>query len=284
MSGKKVLVSGATGQQGGSVVNALLKDGHHVIGFTRNPDSPKAKKLIDQGVEMIKGDFHDSSSILETMKKVDTVFAMTTPFENGIEEETQQGIDFMNIAIQAEVGHFIYSSVGDAHKSTGIPHFDSKYRVEEYIQKAGIPYTIVAPVYFMDNLMFPWNIESLKGGKLTAAMPGDRKLQQVAVEDIGKFVGHVVNDRDAMFGKRINLAGDDLSGNDVARILSGITGKNIVYEGFSPDYLREQSEDLAIMYEWFDKVGYEGNLDELKKYNFLSFEDWARKQDWSVLG
>jgi len=284
MNKRIVLVSGVTGQQGGSVVQALLKDGHHVIGFTRNPDSPKAKSLIAQGVEMQKGDFNDAGRILEAIQRVDAVFAMTTPFEQGIEAEIRQGIEFANLAKEGGVGHFVFNSVGNADKNTHIPHFDSKYLIEEHLKNLDMPYTIIAPVYFMDNLFFPWTLDALKQGKLTAAMPGDRKLQQIAVEDIGKFVAYVINKREEMFGQRVNIAGDDLSGNECAQILSDITGKEIVYEGFSPDYLKADNEDFAAMYEWFDKVGYSVDLGDFLQYDFLTFRDWAQKQDWSVLG
>ncbi len=88
---KKVLVSGATGQQGGSVVQALLKDGHQVAGITRNVDSSKSKVLIGQGVEMVSVDFTHFDELVSIMEKVDTLFSLTTPFEAGLEAEIEQG-------------------------------------------------------------------------------------------------------------------------------------------------------------------------------------------------
>ncbi len=283
MKKRRVLVSGATGQQGGAVVQALLKDGHDVVGITRNVASPKAKKLTEKGVEMIAVDFTDMESLVEIMKKVDTVFCMTTPFEKGMEHEIEQGKTMANAAEKAGVGHFIFNSVGDANQPTGIPHFDSKFEVEKHLKSLNMPYTIVGPAYFMDNLFFPFILDDLKNGLLKIAMPADRKLQQIAVEDIGKFVGIVVNERESLFGKRINISGDELTGEDAARVLTGILGKEIRYEGFSPDYMRAQSEDMAIMYDWFNDKGYTADLESLKKYGFMSFENWASKQDWSAI-
>jgi len=283
MEKRKVLVSGATGQQGGSVVLALLNDGHEVVGITRNPESPKAKNLLKQNVEMVSVDFTDSNELINIMKKVDTVFALTTPFEGGVDHEVQQGISMANAAKEAGIGHFIFNSVGDANQPTGIPHFDSKYEVEKHLETLGMAYTIVAPAYFMDNIFIPFMLEQLKEGLLKMAMPADRKLQQISVEDIGKFVGIVVNEREAMFGDRVNISGDELTGEEVSQVLTKAIGKKIQYEGYNPDYLREQSEDMALMYEWFNDKGYTADLNSLKKYGFMSFEDWALKQNWSTI-
>jgi len=206
---------------------------------------------------------------------------MTTPFEGGMEAEIEQGKAMVNTAQASGIGHFIFNSVGDADLNTGIPHFDSKYEVEKHLLSHKLPYTIVGPSYFMENLFFPFNIESLKEGSLKMAMPGDRILQQISVEDIGRFVAMVVNEREEMYGRRINISGDELSGNEVARILTKVIGRDISYEGFSPDSMKEQSEDMALMYQWFIDHGYTADFSGLQNYNFMSFEQWALKQDWS---
>jgi len=285
MNKRNVLVLGATGNQGGAVVQALLKDGHNVTGVTRNIESPKSQQLIEQGVKIVAADFSDKDSLSEIMKDAETVFAMTTPgWEGDVIAELQQGTNIVEAAKIANVPHFIYTSVSDADQSTGIPHFDSKYELEKQLAASGLNYTIVAPAYFMDNIFYPYVMDSVKkDGILRIAMPGDTKLQQISAEDIGRFVGVVVNEREKMFGQRINIAGDAISGNDVAEVLTKVLGKEVKYEGFSPDYLRQQSEDMANMFDWFNNIGYSADLEKLKQYNLLSFEAWALKQDWSVV-
>ena len=277
---KKVLVSGATGQQGGSVVRALLADGQKVIGITRNVDSPNAEALKKLGVEMVSVDFTDTNRAVELMKDVDAVFAMTTPFEAGLDKEVEQGKSMADAAARAGVQHFVFNSVGDANHKTGIPHFDSKYEVEEYLATLDLNYTIVGPTYFMDNLMV-FSLEGLKNGVLAMAMPSNVKLQQISVEDIGRFVAAVIREGKSMYGKRIDIAGDEITGEEAAAVLSKAIGKEIRYEGFSPEVIRQQSEDLAIMYEWFIRTGYSTNMESMKGLGFLSFETWAAKQDWS---
>jgi len=282
-----VLVTGATGSQGGSVVQALLEQGHQVRGMTRNADSPAAKQLRQQGVEVVAGDFTDPDSLVRAASGVDTIFTMTTPFEEGVNAETAQGIAITNAAKEAGVGHLVYSSVADADKATGVPHFDSKYEVEKHIASSGVPYTIIAPVYFMDNLTAPWTVPDLRQGKLAAALPAGRPLQQIAVQDIGAFAAAIIERRDSVFGRRFDIAGDELTGEESAAILSEATGRNIQYESFPPDALRAQSEDTALMYEWFDATGYSADIAGLRhdfpEVTWHDFATWVGQQDWSML-
>lgn len=285
-SARIVLVTGATGQQGGSVVQALLARGHRVRGLTRNTTSASAQALAAQGVEVVAGDFTDADSLLRAATGVDTIFAMTTPFEQGVDVETAQGLAITEAARQAGVGHLVYSSVANADLNTGIPHFDSKYAVEEAIVASGVPYTIIAPVYFMDNLMGPWTLPGVLEGKLAQAMPGDRNLQQIAVADIGAFAAAVIERRESVFGKRFDIAGDELTNEEVVALVTKASGLDVSYEGFPPAYLREQSEDLAIMYEWFDTVGYSADIEGLRRdfpeVGWHTFAQWVNQQEWPV--
>lgn len=284
---RRVLVIGATGKQGGAAVDALLARGHGVVALTRNPGSERAKSLTDRGVTVVAGDFADPDSLVRAATGVDTVYAMTTPFEAGVEAEVAQGIAVAEAAKAAEVGHVILGSVASADRNTGVPHFDSKYRVEQHLAALGVPYTIVAPVYFMDNLLEPWSLPALRAGKLAVALPAERRLQQVAVSDIGAFAAALVERREAVFGKRYDIAGDELSGSESAAVVSRASGREIRYEGFPADYLRADSEDMALMFEWIDKVGYSADLAALRRdfpeVPWLRFEDWASRQDLSVL-
>ena len=99
------------------------------------------------------------------------MFLMGNSYEAGAKEETRQGIIAAEAAKAAGVGHLIYSSVADANKKTGIPHFESKYLVEKHVTGLGIPYTISAPVAFMENIVAPWSIGALRQGTYAFAMP-----------------------------------------------------------------------------------------------------------------
>jgi uncharacterized protein YbjT (DUF2867 family) len=282
-----VLVTGATGNQGGAVARALLKKGHKVRALTRKPDSTGALALKQLGAELAVGSFDDRDALVRAMTGVDAVFIMGTPFEAGMETETRQGIAAVDAARAAGVKHVVYTSVSDANKKTGIPHFESKARVEEYLAKADVPYTIIAPVFFTENFIGPWFGPSLKQGVVAMALPAKRPLQHITVEEIGAFGALVIERREAFLGKRIDVGSTELTGEQVAEIFSRVTGKPFRYMELPVAQLRSMNEDAGIMFEWFDKKGYSANIAALRRdypeVGWRSFEDWARAQDWKKL-
>jgi len=282
-----VLVSGATGNQGGAVTQALLTSGHKVRALTRNTESSRARRLAEQGVELMRGNLDDAESLGQALEGADSFYLMGSPQEVGVEGETKQGIALANAAKAANVGHLVYGSVANANLNTGIPHFDSKYLVEKHIETLGIPYTISAPVFFMDNVVTPWSLDALKGGKIMLAMPGDRSLQQVSVKNIGEFVASLIGRREKVFGKRFDFAGDELTGNECAATLTRITGHQFTYEALPVSVVKEQSDDMGAMFEWFDSVGYNVDVPKFHKsfsdVDWQSYSQWVDSQDWQFL-
>lgn len=287
-SKRNILVTGATGQQGGAVAHALLSRGHRVKALTRKPDSEAARQLAAAGAEVVAGDLADAASVVKAAKGADTMFLMGNSYEAGLEEETRQGILAADAAKAADIGHLIYSSVADADKKTGIPHFESKYLVEQHVRQLGIPYTISAPVAFMENVVAPWSIGALSQGSHAFAMPPKRVLQLVSLADIGAFVATLAERRERVFGKRFDFAGDELSGEEQARILSEAIGRPIRYQEIPIATARQQSEDAALMFEWFDRVGYDVDIAALQRefpeVRWHGFADWTRAFNWNISG
>jgi uncharacterized protein YbjT (DUF2867 family) len=284
-----VLVSGATGQQGGALARVLLEKGHQVRAFVRRPDSPEIAELERLGAELAEGDFEEPSTIERAARGMDAVFVVATPFEAGMEAETRHGIAAADAAKAAGVSHLVYSSVANADKDTAIPHFDSKRRVEEHIEDLGIPYTIVAPVYFMDNLLAPWTLPQLKEGRFPMALPSSRPLQQIALSDIATFTGVVFENREEFEGRRVDIASDELAGEEVAEVLTRVTGHEIHYVELPLEQVRQaMGEDGALMFEWFDQVGYSADIAALRRdhpeVGWHTFDGWAKEQEWSALG
>jgi uncharacterized protein YbjT (DUF2867 family) len=287
MSQLKILVTGCTGNQGGTLARALLKKGHTVHGLTRNPGSEKARDLAGLGAEIVKGDFDDSASLRKAMSGVDALFAMGTPYEAGTDVETRQGFALVDAAKAAGISHLLYASVSDANRNTGIPHFDSKLKVEKHIQDLDIPYTIVAPVYFFDNMLSPFVLPSLKKGSLAMSLPPDRALQGVAVSDIGSFDVMVLEKREEFLGKRINIASDELTMTEYSEAISEASGREIRYTRLTTEQLNTFGEDWAKMEMWFDRVGYSADIEMLRRnypeIGWHRFNEWAETRDWSVL-
>ena len=178
-----ILVTGATGQQGGAVARALLTKGQKVRVMTRTP--AKASALAKAGAEVVKGDLTYASDLQAALQGVHGVFAMSTPFEAGMDEEVRQGILMADAAKQAGIAHYVYTSVGSAHRKTWIPHFETKWKVEQYIRQIGLPATVLRPVWFMEN--FTTFSKPSAGGILRMPLRADKKLAMVALRDIGEF-------------------------------------------------------------------------------------------------
>jgi uncharacterized protein YbjT (DUF2867 family) len=287
VQGRTVLVTGATGQQGGALARLLLKQGHRVRAVTRNAGSPRARALSEQGAELYTADAEDRASLEQAAAGVDALFAMATPFEGGVEAETRQGINIVSAAAAAGVGHLIYSSVAGADQDTGIPHFESKFRVEQHLRTLGVPFTIIAPVYFMENLIAPWNIGSLASGVVPMALPAGRKLQQIAVADVAGFAAEVIAKPDEFTTQRIDIASDERTGAEAAAVLASASGRRMQFLEIPLEQVRAGNEDLALMFDWINRVGYHADIAGLRsrypKVAWHSLEAWAAAQDWDRL-
>jgi len=279
-----VVVTGSTGKQGGAVARALLERGHKVRAVTRDPNSSQAKSLASAGATLFASSLEDTAAITKALEGATSLFAMTTPF-GGTEAEIRQGVATADAATAAGV-HLVFTSVGSANRQTGVPHFDSKSEVEQHIAKVGVRATILAPVAFMENLYFIK--EQLAKGIYAAALPPARAFAQVAVADIGAVAVRVLEDAGRFTGKRFDLAGDELTGNDAMAILARVTGRNFTYYQVPLDVVRQRmGEDAVKMYEWFDRVGFAVDRAALRRefpdVTFHDFESWAKTQDWSAL-
>ena len=280
-----VVVAGGTGKQGGAVVKSLLERGHKVRSITRSPDSAKAKELADAGVTLVCASLEDTTALTKALEGATSLFAMTTPYEAGADAETRQGVSAADAAKAAGV-HLVFTSAGSANRQTGIPHFESKHKVEDHIAKIGVRATVLAPVYFMENLYF--GNEQLAKGVYATPLPPTRRLAQVAVADIGAVAVRLLEDPGRFVGKRFDLGGDELTGDDVVAILSRVTGRPFTYFQVPLDVIRQRmGEDGAKMYEWFDRVGFTVDRAALRRefpdVAFHDFETWANAQDWNAL-
>jgi uncharacterized protein YbjT (DUF2867 family) len=279
-----VVVTGSTGKQGGAVARGLLERGHKVRAITRDPNSKQARLLANAGASLVAASLEDTTAIMKTLEGASALFAMTTP-SGGTDAEIRQGVAAADAAKAAGV-HLVFTSVGSANRQTGIPHFDSKFEIEKHIAKTGVRATILAPVAFMENLYFAK--EQLEKGIYASALSPTRALAQVAVPDIGAVAVRVLEEPARFIGKRFDLAGDELTGNDAMNILSRAADRNFTYYQVPLDVVRQRmGEDAVKMYEWFDRVGFAVDRAALGRefpdVTFHDFESWTKTQDWSGL-
>src|ERR671914_1336424 len=277
---RKILVTGATGQQGGSLARLLLQKKHKVYALTRNAQSSSAQDLGNRGANILKGDLDDSDSLEHAVKDVESVFLMGTPFEDGTEGEIRRGKLMTDIAKKNGIEHLVYSSVANADKNTGIPHFESKYKVEQHIKNLGIPHTIIGPTFFMENLLGP----GLEQGQLALPLSPSSILQQSALENIAEFSALVLERGKPFLGKRIDIASDEVTGEQAAKILSNELGQRIRYVHVPLEQVYQANEDMSRMYEWYERVGTGIDIASLhQKYpevNWRTFKDWVKSQNW----
>jgi uncharacterized protein YbjT (DUF2867 family) len=276
-----IFVCGATGNQGGAVARSLLDRGFRVRGLTRNPQKPEAQTLTDQGAEVVQGDMEDRLAMEQVLEGAYGVFSVQNFWETGYDREVQQGKTVADAAKAAGVEHFVYSSVGSAYRDTGIPHFDSKWEVENHVRESDLPYTILRPVFFMQN----WEgmREMVLGGTLAQPLDPDKPFQQVAVEDVGAFAAVAFEHPDEWTGREADLAGDEQTMPKIAETFGRVIGRDVEYYQVPWDQFEEQmGEEYAVMYRWFNDVGYEADIAALRQEDLelITFEQYLRSHGW----
>ena len=278
-SEKSILVLGATGQQGGSVADALLKKGWPVRALVRDPSSAKSVQLREAGVELCQGDMADAVSLRRAMDGAHGVFSVQPSSPGGTvtdEEEEKFGKSVADIAADSSVAHLVYSSVGTVgDQPTGLGHFDSKASIEAHIRTLPITATIVRPVTFMELLVMPGF--GLDQGTFAFFARLDQSMQFLAVEDIGKYVAAIFADPARFGGKTFDIASDSLTGSDLQRLFSEAAGRPIGYVRF-PEEVLAANPFLGKLTALLDEGPLAGHADlaSLREINpeMRSFRSW----------
>lgn len=279
-----IVITGATGQQGGATARELLAAGHRVRAMTRKPDGDAAQALAQLGAEVVRGDLDDPASLHKAFAGAWGLFAVQNTWEAGVEQEEVQGMRVVEVAKATGVEHFVYASVGSAHRKTGIPHFENKWRVEGKLRAAGFPsYTVVRPVFFMENLASPWFKPYIDQGSLAFGIKPTTKLQMIAVADIGKYGKLAFERYDALNGRAIDIAGDALTPPEMAKLIGKAAGRPVAHFQVPIEEVRKASADFAAMLEWFDAMGYDADIAaNTKEFGVAPtrFADWVRTVSW----
>lgn len=281
-----IAVFGGTGKQGGAVVDALLARGAHVRALVRGPGSDRAQALAGRGAELARVRIDDAASLSAALQGVDAFFFMTTPASTSaadIEAETAQGVALADAAVSAAVPHVVFSSVGGAERDSGVPHFESKRRVEEHLEKSGLRTTVVRPVAFMDN--FAAMGPSVENGELVLRWPlPDRiPLQLVAVRDIGRIAAAFLLG-DAAPGGAVEIAGDELTGSEIAAAFGAHAGLPARYEALPLQVLGDDA-DARAMFRWFaETAAYQADIGAVKAIEPGTWDlpAWLRSGGWTL--
>jgi uncharacterized protein YbjT (DUF2867 family) len=279
-----IVVTGATGQQGGATARELLAAGHRVRAVTRKPGGDAARVLAGQGAEVVRGDLDDPASLHKAFTGAWGLYALQNTWEAGVEQEEVQGMRVVEVARTTGIEHFVYASVASAHRKTGIPHFDNKARVEQKLRSVGFPsHTIVRPVFFMENLTSPWFKPSIDQGTLALGLKPTTKLQMIAVADVGKYGQLAFERHAALNGRAIDIAGDELTPPETAALIGQAAGRAVTHFQVPIEDVRKASADFAAMLEWLDAVGYNAEIGgNAKEFGIAPtrFADWVKTVRW----
>ncbi len=305
MSAKKIItVFGATGAQGGGLAHAILADKNSefaVRAVTRNADSDKAKELAALGAEIVVADLEDNESVKKAFAGAYGAFCVTFFWAHfSAEKEMNEAKMMAEAAKEAGVQHVIWSTLEDVrnwvplsddsmptlHGKYKVPHFDGKGASDHYFTDAGVPTTFLLTSFYWDNLIyFGMGPKKDANGKYAFSLPmGSNKMSGISADDIGKCAYGIFKKGKALVGKKVGIAGDHISGADMAKALSSALGKEVYYNEMTPEQYRglgfPGADDLGNMFQFYrDFSDYFTGARDLKFAKELnpglqSFSEW----------
>jgi uncharacterized protein YbjT (DUF2867 family) len=284
-SDRVVLVTGATGRQGGAVIRHMLLKGWKLRALTRKTNNNAAQELARSGVELVQGDLEDPSSLSRAVQGAYGVYSVQDFWAVGAKREVQQGKNIADAAKEANVQHFVYSSVGGAERNTGIPHWESKWEVEKHIRALGLPATMIRPAAFMETYYIDQVEIGILKGKLADPVRGDKPYQTIATDDIGAFVALAFERPSEFIGKELEIAGSELTNVEAAKVFSAVLGKPVKFQKLPLPLVRLiLGREFYVMFRWFNEAGCKADIAGLRRQypeiHLHTLEQWLRKEGW----
>lgn len=277
----KVLVLGATGNQGGTVARYLLRNGFGVRAVARDPAKEAARSLADEGAEIIQADLNDRDSLQAAMHEVYGVYVVLPFFQEGQEREVEMGQKVVDAAQAMSVHHLIYSAGSRSNERTGIPHLDSKGEIERYLRSSGVPYTVLRPVAF--NYSLEAYRESILKGQLTDPRDGNSLVYQLAEDDHATFVTMALLNPQNWLWQGFDTASDALTVCEMATVFGRVVGRPVEHVQISWEEERQVAGDEVVcLTQWVDRDGPRINMEARRqKYPWLTpLEHYLRTHGW----
>jgi len=289
MANKRILVTGATGKQGGAVARRLLSEGWQVSILTRDPSSDPAQRLIAAGARAAKGDYDDRASVKAALQGVTAVFSVQLPGPH----QRNHGAVLVEEAQRSGVRHYLHASVAAVSRHSAFPrwgtgywyedYWRAKWDIEEKVRSAGFArYTVLRPAFFMENFippavthMFP----DLRRGELATAMHRDTVVDLVSAEDVGAFVAAALRAPERFSGHSIDLAAEASTVSQIGETLSKTLGREIRVVELSPEQAlaRGQTRGWVRGQEWTNEAGYGVDIEAVTQFGvpLTSLSAWA---------
>jgi uncharacterized protein YbjT (DUF2867 family) len=282
---KTVLVTGATGRQGGAVIHHMLSKGWNLRALTRRPSDLAAQELAHRGVEVVQGDLEDPASLERAVRGVYGVYSVQDFWSVGAKREVQQGKNLADAAKKAGAEHFVYSSVGGAERNSGIDHWESKWEVEKHIRKLGLLATMLRPAAFMENYYIDQVEIGILKGKLVDPIRADKPYQTIAADDIGAFATLAFERPKEFIGLELEIAGSELTNPEAAQVFSRVLGKPVKFQKLPLPMVRlVLGKEFYQMFRWFNAEGFKADIPELRRrypdVHLHTLEEWLRVEGW----
>ncbi|MCK2218760.1 NmrA family NAD(P)-binding protein [Actinomadura sp. ATCC 31491] len=264
---KTIVVTGATGAQGGAVARHLLAAGWRVRALTRDPAGPAARALARAGAEPVRAELDDAASLAAATEGAYGLFSVQptvgspgTPPGFTAEDEVRWGRNVADAAHAAGVEHLVYASLAGAgrHDTEVLPQNTvSKWRVERHLARLGLPATVLRPVSFMENYTGAYH---LSGGTVSAAFAADVPQQIMAVDDVGAIAALAFARPGEWIGRTVDLAGDELTPRAIAAAVSAAVGRPLPYVQIPIEVIARAGEEFARAYVWLNERGYRADV------------------------
>lgn len=292
MTDQIILVTGATGNQGGATARHLLSDGWRVRALVRNPSSEAARALAQAGVEVLFGDLDNAGSVESALQNVDRVFSVQRtefPGQSGftVDDEIRQGTLLADLAKSLGVKHFVYTSVGGAERDPQTSSWKSKWKIEKHIQAIGLPATILRPVAFMENYLSPQF--GVQTGTLSYVFPSEAITQLIAVDDIGAFAALAFREPDEYIGQALEIAGDSASQSQIAAAFGRVLNRQISYAQIPLEIIERHQPALVKLIiaanEFAARGGWQADIKDLRRRlpTLKSLDQWLAAEGGAKL-
>ncbi|KAF1960696.1 NAD(P)-binding protein [Byssothecium circinans] len=292
---RTLLITGATGNQGGAVIKALQGTTFEILAVTRNTTSPSAQNLASSSpnIKLVQGDLDNTPALFEAARKATTnpiwgVYSVQAKPTGDVSVEEVQGKSLIDASITAKVEFFAYSSVDrggekSSENPTPVPHWATKHRVEKYLEQkapaAGMNYTVLRPTCFMENITNDFAGKAMAGS--WSAVLKDKPLQLVATKDIGWFGAEAFKRPQEFAGRYISLAGAELTYAEASAIFKLKLGKEMpATYGCLAKGLLLAVKSLGAMFDYLKKGELGANVEELRRMHpeLMDFGTWLEKE------
>lgn len=279
MKEKIFLVSGATGKQGGATARHLLKSGVKVRALTRKPEGKRAQALHAAGIEVVKGDFNDPTSLDAALQGIHGVFSVQNFWEFGTgKKETTQCQNLTDAAKRQGVEHLVFASIARCDDNPNLAHFVTKYENEKYIQQSGVPFTFLRAVYFMDNLQPKADGVSFHWSIMEKTLGENGTMQMIACEDIGWFVAKALLNPGEWIGKTLDIAGDNVTYTQMLAAYQKSFGTTPLRSPLSKFLIPLLLPEIRKMFNWYREPRFHADIESLQKIHpgLMSLEDFFK--------